>query len=316
MVKKQLFSFLVILSIFISVYSPASAHHYRWTTMNPDLQGGIVGNSTGPFNYLNYFHEVGNTVSVGTPTAISSNVSAAIGSWSIIPLKFTSASDGQGDINVKSVAGGCGGGSGCYKLTAMISGPSNHNANYALHAEIIVPSENSGSDLTFMIAHELGHAIGLAEAYGDTPGAPACASFSTVMDSCNRVLPTSIDKSDVEKTYGGLTGGATNITTSWSSNTLNVQWKDNSLGERYYQVDYYKVSGGSESLLFSRNVSKDVGLIKGITTATFYNYSDKTILENSFSKANYSSGNYRVKIKPYYTMYARYGVSNQIDFSF
>lgn len=319
MFKKQLFSFMLLFSLFLTIYTPiTSAHHYRFTTMNPEFSGFPGSGFAGALNYMNYFHVVGNSVSVGTPSAISSNTNAAVNSWkSIVPLKFDIVSEGQGDINISRVADGCGNGSGCYKVTQVISGPSDHNANYVFRAKITLPTDTSGSELTFQIAHELGHGIGLAEAYVDTSPAGGCASFSTVMDSCTRVLPTSNDKNDIEKTYGGLIGGASDITTSWNSNTLQVKWKDNSLGERYYQVEYYKVaSTGAETLLYSNNVTKNIGLIKGITTQTGLAISDKTIIDESFSKTNYSSGKYRVKIKPYFAVYSRYGVSTQIDFNF
>jgi hypothetical protein len=321
--KKNIFSFFVSLCIFIILgNSIASANHYRWLVLDSKQQLG--GGGYGGKNYLNIYVVDGGAwwdYDIPTNSTIKTEIGRAITAWkNAVPFYELDDRDSVGELTIEQYSDStCGStAAGCYIVNSMIR-ISDHNVGYVYEASIYVKNTYTGDNAQRIVLHELGHALGLHEAYVDnsTTGTSCNSSLSSVMDAigCESLLaPSSTDINDVNLMLQN--GYATNLAYSWNTNTLNLTWKDNSLGEYSYKVNYYKVSStGSLSLVQSSTVTKDIGLIKGITTSTGYVYSDRIITDTSFSKTGKNAGKYRAIVYPYFKNTGKNGTSVSIDFT-
>ncbi|MCA0753720.1 hypothetical protein KP806_01560 [Paenibacillus sp. N4] len=320
--RKFIISFLASFCVFLIVHSSmASAHHYRWIVYDTRLQEPAGSNHI-PTNIL-----YGTWIDFDySPTStIGSEIWNAMRAWrDAVPIINLQDWDTYGDLavvqlpqneyNLKCPVNSV----GCYQVTEKTK-VSDHGPWYVTYGTIYLPDTRVGDDAFKTLLHEIGHAIGLHEQYIDSGSFGCNSSIISVMDGIgcdNLTAPSSTDVIEINNMLGGGTGKATDLNVAWNSTTLNLTWKDNALGEWNYKVDYYKVSAtGSLTLIQSSTITKDIGLIKGITTSTLFTFSDKTIIDSSFSKSGKALGNYRAIVRAYYQNTNQYGPSTSINFT-
>lgn len=188
-------------------------------------------------------------------------------------------------------------------------------ASIGLNTSLVTDTNTKKS----VLAHEIGHYIGLHEGYVEDQfttgsGVECNNNRYTVMDAsgCEDLQgPSSSDKSYIENAIGGLQATGNLYQSYWYGDAYVIQWKDQSFGELYYIVDYYKVTSTGLQYLYTVNVSKNTGLRQGLAWT-----SDRIIEDKSFSKTNRASGTYRAVITPYFKSYDRIGKQVYTDFSF
>ncbi|RED84007.1 hypothetical protein [Cohnella phaseoli] len=301
--KRHLLSFIALFLVFVTFNTTiSSAHHYRWMIMDPAKHAGSAGfNNIFLSIFNNGYTEYGYTPGV----SIAPQIVAAFNAWtSKIPqtnFRDISSTDDIKVVQISSTSTSCQlSAAACLDVTLRAL-DSDRNAHFNVTGTIFIRDTYAGSDALEILLHEIGHALGFHEGYVDSTGACNNA-LTSVMDAwrCDKLSePSTTDVNDYNNVMGGLIGTATDISHTWVGNQLNLSFKDNAIGEYNYWVHYYKV--GDTTLLKAANVTKDIGLVKGITTSTSHVAKDRIITENLlFSKAGRPSGQYKAVIKTYY----------------
>lgn len=310
---KKLFSFIVGFMVFAFTFgSTALAHHYIWLF---DDGGKQYSSISGTESYVSWWWLNGAITSYTAPSSFSTNVSSAVTNWNNNIPSAVKLSSGGSDLTFSSGTLTCSSTAlGCFVLNTAYN-DTDRGANFTLTASIgLNTSSAASSKWTSILAHEIGHYIGFHEGYVEGTSVTCNSSRSTVMDAvgCEDLTgPSASDVTYIKNALGGDQAQANIQSTAWSGNVLTVNFKDQSYGELYYILDYYRVTTSGKTYLYSRNITKDTGLRQGLAWT-----SDKVVKDSSFSKANYSSGTYQVVITPYFKSYGKIGKQVYTNFTF
>lgn len=147
------------------------------------------------------------------------------------------------------------------------------NANYMKTFKIEIDLEDLSSYpnlLQYVVSHELGHAIGLHDAYGS--GGSCNGSRSTVMDGsssqvpCDSNSPTSEDSLNVSNAYGwGRPASSPAPTNTVQGGSLVFRWYDAAWGEYSHLVHLYWWNGSIwEKIAGPTDVYTDIGVHKDL----------------------------------------------------
>lgn len=154
---------------------------------------------------------------------------------------------------------------------------SNRSANYWKKAVICFrsehPPERTDEYLLSAIAHEIGHAYGLHEAYIDNPPVanPCNNSVTSLMDAGYRKLflsgykwtycdgltgPSERDVARVRDFFGPVLGGPVDFTSEASGSQGTFRWGDDAWGEVRHELRYlYRLDSENENHLWVQTKS-------------------------------------------------------------
>ena len=298
--NRSLITLLSVFAVVAAVFGSYTAgvvfaRHYVHLGMNPIFQKtpAQTGGNTLPENYVN----VKWALHSGTEAEVTWHSEpevrdlfvAALTNWTntIPELRWREVSS-SADADVNVFTGSCGVGAlGYFEVRDFVptnpSEPSGwhtddeRSANYWKSADICsrpssdLPQNRTDDYALSIVAHEIGHAYGLHEAYIDNPpprdGSPCNNSVISVMDGVHTKLFTSADGGPAVRKWthcDGLTGpsqwdvarirdffasgGPVDFTSELSGNQGTFRWRDDAWGEARHEMRYlYRLDSENEN---------------------------------------------------------------------
>ena len=162
-----------------------------------------------------------------------------------------------------------------------------------------------------LMAHELGHTLGLAHSCGD-PDVGSCVSGTAADQAIMRAVLrndgrgadlNSDDRAGIRFLYPAVQGRLPNapsalVVTAGSTSTLDLRWSDNSFDETLFEIEEREL-GGSFTLVATAPAGSTMATISGLDEATAREYRVRARSEVGFSTySNVSAATTNATVAP------------------
>lgn len=300
MIRRHTLAVVLCLAMLVGLAQRAFAHHYTWTMEDGNFQ---ISGWSGYENWVNYWVFADIHIAYWADATTESWVTTALSNWSqAIPQIRTSKVSTKSLADITFEVGDCQlpNAVACHFLIEVRS-DSVRKANYIYSSRVLLNTDEMTKGYEVQTAaHEFGHHLGMYDQYLHSGESVCNPSVNSIMDGegCdgNITSPTSWDRSKIQSFYGG--GKASDVKYHiYSGQHVQITWKDESAGERYYEVVFYRY--GTNSEVAKVQVTENIGLKAGLSWIA-----DRTIQYNWVPPSN---GSYRACIRPYFEAWDTYG---------